>query len=218
VIDELVGKGGPLVGGDEGHEVLFDFDGVGVGGQAETLREAGDVGIDDDADVLGEGVAEDDVGGFAADAAELGEFVHGLGDAAAVFFDDVGRRFADGFGLVAEEAGGLYELFDVFLGGFGEGLGRGVLFEEGGGDEVDADVGALGGEDGGDEELEGIFVVEGTLGVGVVLFEEGEDEVDAGLAGGGGFFGHEAPVEVFDFGFSIFDCSETAGAVEREAR
>jgi hypothetical protein len=59
----------------------------------------------------------------------------------------------------------------------------------------------LGGEDGGDEEFEGVFVVEGALGVGVVLFEEGEDEVDAGLAGGGGFFGHEAPVEVIDFGF-----------------
>jgi hypothetical protein len=179
------------------------------------LGEAADVGIDDDADVLGEGVAEDDVGGFAADAAEGSELVHGLGDAAGVLFDDVGGGFAEGLGFIAEEAGGLDEFFDVFLGGFGEGLGGGVFFEEGGSDEVDADVGALGGEDGGDEEFDGVFVMEGAMGVGVVLVEEGEDEPGAGLAGGEGFFGHEAPAKFAIFGSSIFDFNEKAGAVEQ---
>src|SRR4051812_6096806 len=64
--DEEVGPEGPVFFWDQGDEVLFDLDGVGVGGEAETFGESGDVGVDGDADVLVVGVAEDDVGGFAA--------------------------------------------------------------------------------------------------------------------------------------------------------
>ncbi len=76
------------------------------------------------------------------------------------------------------------------LGGFGEGFGGGVFFEEGWGDEVDADIGALGGEDGGDEEFEGVAVIEGAFGVGVEALEFGDDLGGAGDFLREGFTGH----------------------------
>ena len=69
--------------------------------------------------------------------------------------------------LVVEEAGGADEVFDVFLPGGGERFGVGIFFEEGGRHEVDPHVGALGRENGGDEELEGALVVQLAVGVGI---------------------------------------------------
>jgi len=160
---------------DDLHQVLFDFGGVSVCGEVEALGEAGDVGVDDDADVLVEGISEDDVGGFSTDAAEGGELLHGVRNLAVVFLDDVGGGAADGGGFGAEEAGGLDDFFDVGLGGFGERFGSGIFFEEDGGDDVNADVSALGGEDGGDEEFIGVAVVESAFGVRIELLEFGED-------------------------------------------
>ncbi len=122
VEDQLVREEGPFGLGDEFHEVLFDFDGIGVFGEVEAEGEAGDVGIDDDADVLVEGVAEDDVGGFSADAAELGEFVHGVGDLAVMFFDDVGGGGGEGGGFGRGRSGCIECVFRYGLGGLWRGL------------------------------------------------------------------------------------------------
>ena len=186
VEDEPVGKQGPVVLRDEFHEDGLDFFWVGLAGEAEAGGEARDVGVDDDADVLAEGVAEDDVGGFAADAGELDEFVHGLRDVSAMLVDEEPAAGADVFGLGAVEADGA----EVVLEGGGIGLGvvaRGaVFFEEGGGDFIDLHVGALRGEDGGDEEFEGIGEGEFAVGVGV---DAGEDFAEgSGALGGGELF------------------------------
>jgi hypothetical protein len=182
VENEEMGEEGPVVLGDDFHQVLFDFDGIGVCGEVEALGEASDVGIDDDADILVEGVSQDDIGGFSTDAAEGGEFLHGLGDLAVVFLDDVGGGGADGGGFAAEEAGGLDDFFDVGLGGFGECFGGRVFFEEDGSNHIDAHIGALGGEDGGDEEFVSIAMIERAVGVGIKALEFGEN------LGGAGFF------------------------------
>ena len=60
-------------------------------------------------------------------------------------------------------------------GAAGQRAGVGVALEEDGRDLVDALVGALRGEDGGDGELEGAAVVERAAGLGVRLLQDVED-------------------------------------------
>ena len=172
VPDEEVAPEGPGVLGDNLYKIPFDFDGVFLFGEAEALAEAGDVGVDDDAGLDAVGVAQDDVGGFASDTGKIGQRFEIFRDLAAVLLRDGFGGSDEIFGFVAEEAGGADEVFDVFLLRGGESFGVGVFFKEGGRHHVDADVGALRGEDGGDEELEGARVVEFTMGVGIGLPED----------------------------------------------
>jgi len=81
----------------------------------------------------------------------------------------------DVFGFGAVEAGGLDEGFYFREGGLREGLGGGEHAEEVGSGFVDADVGGLRGEDGGDGELEGVAVSERADDVGVGFAEGVED-------------------------------------------
>ena len=75
-------------------------------------------------------------------------------------------------GLVVVEAGGADELFNRLDGGFSHRFRGGVGGEESGGDHVDAGIGALRGEDGGDEKLPWRGVDEGALGAGVGFAED----------------------------------------------
>jgi len=136
--------------------------------------------VDDDAFGLAVGDAEDDAGGFACRAGDGEEFGHGLRDLAVELLGDDAACALDGFGLVVVEAGGADQLFERFNLGIGHGSGRGVSGEELGRDHVDADVGALGAQDGRDEELPGVFMDEGAFDVGVGFAEGGQDIVDAG--------------------------------------
>jgi Lon protease-like protein len=65
-------------------------------------------------------------------------------------------------GLGTEEAGRSDQGLDVGLFGLGKGPGIGVAGEKGGRDHVDPNIGALGGEDRGHDQLEGIAMNEGT--------------------------------------------------------
>ena len=183
--DEEVAPEGPGVLGDLFDEVLFDFDRIFLLGQTEALAQAGDVGVDDDAGFDAVGVAEDDVGGFASDPGEMGEGFEFAGDFAFVVVDECLGGGTDIFRFVAEEAGGTDEVFEVFLARGGHAFGVRVFLEEGGGHQVDAHVGALRGEDGGDEELEGAVVVEFAVGVGVGGAEDAKKLAGASVASDG---------------------------------
>ena len=159
---------------DEVVELEFDFVGVGLLREADAIGDALEMGVDDDTRG-GETLAEDDVGGLAADARERGEGVHGGGDPSVEARDDIPGAAEEAFGFLTEEAGGADEGFKVSGVGLGEGGGVGVSGEEGRGDEVDAGVGTLSGEDGGGEELEGVSVVEHAAGVGVFVAEQLQD-------------------------------------------
>ena len=117
--------------------------------------------------------AEDDAGGLAATAVELNKFRHRLWDLAGMAFGDSPATVADGLGFVAEEAGRTNQVFEIS--GAGEISGGPVFGEEGRGDFVDAFIGALGAEDGGDEELERIGVVQGAFGIGIGAAQTGEN-------------------------------------------
>src|SRR5690242_20049609 len=69
VVDEQVRPHRPVVLRDDLHQILLDLHRVDeVVRQAEPIRDASDVRVYGDADVLVERVAEDDVGGLATDA------------------------------------------------------------------------------------------------------------------------------------------------------
>jgi len=142
------------------------------------------VRVHDDADVLIEGVAQDDVGGFAADATKIGEFFHRCGNFAGVFFDNVGGGFAEGFGFVSEKAGGLDDGLDVLLRGLGQGGGGGIFFEEDRSNHIDTHISALGRKNGGHQQFKGVFVMQGAVGVRVEALEQGDDLRGALLFGG----------------------------------
>lgn len=183
VEDEPVAEIGPSGAWEKLDEIFFDFDRIGIPGEAEPGGETSDVGVDDDAIVDGEGVAEDDIGGLASDSGQGGEGGHGAGDMAVVEFADLRGGGADVAGFVAEESGGVDEGFELFLRDGGKGLGGGAADEEGGGDHVDPLVRALRGEDGGDEELERVGEGEFAVRIGVDA-READGELRGALGAG----------------------------------
>jgi hypothetical protein len=185
VPDEEVTPEGPDVLRDSLDEVLFDFDRVGFLVQSEAFAQPGDVGVDDDTGFDAEGVAENNIGGFASDPGEMGERFQVAGDFTVMVLDQGVGGGDEVFRFVAEETGGADEFFDVFLFGGGEMSGVRVFFEEGEGHHVDAHVGALRGEDGGDEKLEGPLVVEFAMGVGVGGAEDAKKLAGASVASDG---------------------------------
>ena len=178
-MDDFVGVLNPPVFGDDFHQVLlYGLRGFAAS-EAEAAGDAEDVGVYDDAFGFAVGYAEDYAGGFAGGAGDGEEFGHGLWDFAVELLADDAACALDGLCLVVVEASGADELFDGFDGSFGHALWRGVGGEELRRDHVDAGVGALGGEDGGYEQLPGRRVDEGALGAGVGFAEDFQDGLDA---------------------------------------
>jgi len=179
VVDELMGEGDPAVLRNHLHQFLLDFLGRVAFGEAEAVGDAEDMGVDHDAFSFAEADTEDDVGGFAGGAGDGDELGEGLGDLTVEIGDDFAGSALDGFCLVVVEAGGADEGFELGEGGFGHRGGSGEALEERRGDHVDADVGALGGEDGGDEQFPGGAMSEGALNVGIGFVKPQENGGDA---------------------------------------
>ena len=159
VPDQLVREDDPFVLRDHEGQVLFDFLWVFVAGEVQAIRKALDVGVNDDATGDAVGGSEDDIGGFARNAGELQDFFHRTRDFIAVDLNDCFAGAHDGFGFVAEEAGGANFLFQFGGIGGGEVLRRFVFFEQFLGDFVHANVSALRGEDRGNQQLKRVAVV-----------------------------------------------------------
>ena len=187
--DEQVGEFAPRALRESLHKRLLNLRNRVVGlCKAESLGEAFDVGIDNDADVDVEGVAEDDVCGLAGDAAQREELVHRGGNLTSEAFDDGLHRFVNGAGFISEQADGLDEGLDL-LGSCSGVVGwRWETGKESGRGLVDADIGGLGGEDGCDQEFVGRGVDELAVRIGIVIAEGGEESEIAIL----GFGGHDS--------------------------
>lgn len=130
------------------------------------------MGINDDAFSLVEANSKDDVSGFASCAGDGDELGQGLGDLATEIRNEFARSSLERLGLVVKETGSADERFKLRQGCLGHGRRSGEAAEELGGDHVHAHVGALGGENSGDEKLEGRGVVESALDVGVGFVED----------------------------------------------
>ena len=155
--------------------------------EAQLAGDAPDVGVDDHAVRGVPDFAQDDVGGFAADAGDFDEQLHGVGHFAVVLGEDFDGSALEGFGFVAVKTCAVDGFFDLFDGGVGEVLLGWELGEEAWGYFVDSGVGALGGQDGGYQEFPGVGVEEAAFGIGEFFVENGEDLFGFFAAGGEGF-------------------------------
>ncbi len=177
--DDEVGRPRPPLASDERHEARLDRRRVAALGEAEPVRDAEDVRVHRDALVDVEGVAEDHVRGLAADAGQRHERLHRARHLAPVTLDEPPGEAGDAARLRAEEARRADDLLDVRDRRRRERAGVGIALEEAGRDLVDAVVGALGGEDRGDGELEGVAVGKGATGLGVGRLQDVEDAARA---------------------------------------
>ena len=194
MVDELVGEGDPAVLGDDSHQFLLDLFSRLAFGQTEAAGDAVDMRVYHYSFCLAEADPKHHVGRLAGRAGDGDEFGEGLRDLAVVGFDDLLCRALNGFGFVVVETGGADQVFKFGQGRFRHCRWGREAAEEFGGDHVDADIGALGGEDGGYEKFPWGAVGEGALdgGVGFVEgFENGGDAVGgevAALCAGFGLF------------------------------
>src|SRR5262249_39441996 len=106
VEDHAVAEHRPLFRRDQFHQVALDFFGVRMFGEAHAAAEAENVRVHGDAGDA-EGVAEDDVGGLAADSGQRDKLVHGAWDFTGVLVDDGFAAGGDVASFVPEETGGL---------------------------------------------------------------------------------------------------------------
>ena len=178
VPDELMGEDDPFILRDHGHQIILDFLGVLVACQVQALRKPHDMGVNHDAAADAEGGAENDVSGFAGNAGKGKDFVHGARDFAAEFLEDTFAGADDRFCFIAEESRGANFIFQFGGIGIGEIFWRFIFLIKFLGDLIYAHVGALRGENRGNEQLEGVFVFQFAGGGGIGFVEFGEDGGD----------------------------------------
>ena len=89
--------------GKQGHEIRFDLLRIGLLREPESLRDPTDMGVDDHANIDGEGIAQDDVGRLPGDAWEREQIGHGVRDVAAMSVGHQGHRAMQALGLVSPE-------------------------------------------------------------------------------------------------------------------
>ena len=151
-------------------QIKFDLVRIGVICKAESLRQAHDVGVDADR-LPAEGVAEDDVGGFAPDAGERDKVVQVIGHFAAEARDDFAAAVVNRPGLVAVEVDLTDLLFERRKWRAGVVFRRSISFKQRNGNLIDEIVASLRREDQSDQQFKRIGEIEIELGVGMDFLE-----------------------------------------------
>ena len=123
------------------------------------------MGVDDHALVRPECIPENDIGRLPANPRQRYELLHASGDLPAVCLHEGVGHANDAPSLVAKKPRAFDDLLDVLLSCGCEGKRRWVGREQVRCHQIDAFVGALGAEDGGDQELPRVNVVELAVGV-----------------------------------------------------
>ena len=157
--DHEVGKKGPVLSEHQLHQSRFDLNRIVQPGETHAAGETAHVGVDDDSLGQIEGVAQNHIGGFTADSRKFVEMFHRLRNLAPVILDQGSGTAANRFGFGAVKAGGAYDRFKFSRGNFRKIPGCFASLEKGRGHLVDPRIGALGGKNGRDEELQWVGVV-----------------------------------------------------------
>ena len=174
----------PQLARNERHERELDLHRVGLVREPQPVREPRHVRVDDHTrDPVG--VPEHDIRGLPSDAPQRGQLLERARYIPAMLGHDVGARLADRLRLVAEEPRRVDRLLERSLVGGGERRGVGIRGEQRRRHLVDALVGALGGEDRRDQQLERRAEVERALRIRVELLELLDHRPNAHRVGGG---------------------------------
>jgi hypothetical protein len=121
-----------------------------------------------------EGIAKDDVGRLAPDPRQFNQFTQGLRhDTLMPRHNGLGATNQIG-GLVAKKSSRADQCFDLWEGGASQGSRIREPGKERGGYQIDSHVGALGGEDGGHQQLPWGGVMQGTLSIGISPLQESQ--------------------------------------------
>jgi len=175
VPNKEVRKKGPVLLRNEFHERLLHFHGIVLAGEAHPAGETAHMGVDHNPLGQVKSIAENHIGGFASHAGKLMEMFHRPRNFAPVIFDQGGGTAADRSGLRAKKTRGADQILKICSGKFGEVTGGVAAGKKCGSDLVDPFIRALGGKNGGDEELERVGVVQFAMSVRVSFFEFGDD-------------------------------------------
>lgn len=135
--------------------------------------------VHDDAFGLAVGDAENDVGRLATDAVELDQFVERVRDISTMFLNKTLTAIAYRAGLIAEKAGAANHGLEFRRRCGSKVRGTAVTLKQGGCDEIDAFIGALRAQDGSDEKLKRVMVVQGTTRAGIGGTQSTEDDAAA---------------------------------------
>jgi len=157
----------PRITRNHAHEVLFDFDRIAMFGQPEALAQPSHVRVDDHARIDSVGIAQDDVRCFPSDPRQDSQGIKFPGHLALIIFDERSRRGSDIFRFVPVESRRSDEILEVIWRSLGHAESIRVFGKQSGRDHVHPHVGALRGENRGDEEFERIAVHQFAVRVGI---------------------------------------------------
>ena len=175
VEDQEVREQTPLWLREKCHEIAFDRHWGGGIGERKSVRQSIHMRVHDDAHVTVETIAQHDVGGLARDAAQEQQLVHGARNFTAKLFDQQTTTGVDRFGLVAKEPDRAHIGFDLERRRARKRVRCWKRREECRGRAIDRHVGALRGENRGDQEFVRRTPVEFAVRIGIARLEVGEN-------------------------------------------
>ena len=170
----------PFGTGEEAHQILFDVHGIGVGGKAQTVADALDVGIHGQALVDAKGAEQHHIGRLAGHTGQGDELVETGRHLAAVDGYHTLRRAQQVAGLAVIEARGPDDAFQFLLRGQGQVCRAGPAPEQLRGHGIDAGVGALGRQHRSHQQFPGVVGLKMGRGTGIAGLKGRQDFFSAG--------------------------------------
>ena len=168
---------------DQWRQIELDLVGVRVLGQADSLRQAHDVGVDADR-LPAEGVAENHVGGFAPNPGERHKIVQPIRHFALVACDNFAAAVVNRLGLVAVEI----DFANLFLEYRNRSAGvvfrRSIFFEQLDRHLIDEVIASLRRQDQRDQQFKRIGEIEIEFGVGMDCLKPVDDLSNIGYRTG----------------------------------
>lgn len=164
------------------HQIRFDFIRIGMFRQTQEPGDPFDMGINRNTGHT-ECIAQYDIRGFSADTIEGHQILQVTGHITVVPVNQRLTAFSDVHRLVAEKPGGMYSMFQFFLGSIQIILGRPVFCEQRPGDLVYPFIGTLRGQDGRDQQVQRVREVKGAFRILKRLFQAVQYLCDARTPG-----------------------------------
>jgi hypothetical protein len=157
--DEPKAEPRPLFRWDQFRNLSLDFYGVRAFGQTQAAREARDMRIDGEARNV-KGHAQHDIGRLSSDPRKGNQISHPRRNLTVKMLHQRSAAGNDRFRFDVEEAGWLDDAFHLERIGVGQRGGVWIPGEEPGGHGIDGAISGLRREDGGDQHLEWIDMVQ----------------------------------------------------------
>lgn len=134
---------GPVLLRDQLLQHGLNFRRIRLFGEAKTLGKSRYVRVDNNAFIDVEGIAEDDIRGFASHPVKFSQRFHRRRDFAAMSGDKRGATALDAFRLVAEKTDASDIVFEVSQRRFGVIFGGRILFKQLRSNDIDLFISAL---------------------------------------------------------------------------